>query len=46
MILTNVQATVSRAAISAALHDLGYLTTRASSYVNRFPHARASDISQ
>jgi transposase InsO family protein len=45
IVLTNVQATVSRAAISAALRDLGYLTTRSVPIRQPIPYAKASDIS-
>ena len=45
-LLTNVQATVSRAAISAALRDLGLLTTRSVPIRQPIPYAKASDISQ
>ena len=46
IVLTNVQATVSRAAISAALRDLGYLTTRNVPIRQPIPYAKTSDISQ
>ena len=41
----SVQATVSRAAISAALRDLGYLSTRSVPLRQQIPYADASDIS-
>ena len=46
IVLTNVQAAVSRAAISAALRDLGYLTTRNVPIRQPIPYAKTSDISQ
>jgi hypothetical protein len=42
----SVQATVSRAAISAALRDQGYLNTRSVPLRRPIPHEKSSDISQ
>jgi hypothetical protein len=43
--MMSVQATVSRAAISAALRDLGYLSTRSVPLRQQIPYQDASDIS-
>jgi hypothetical protein len=44
--LASVQATVSRAAISAALRDLGYLVTRRVPIRQQIPYEKTSRISQ